>query len=351
MNPINQTVRGEARRGEARRGEVALLLLRQTAMDSSSSSEFSGEEEDFSTRSHAARRPKFRTFRATCSRFVVLYAVLVMVALCAATFLLYAEVPVGHYQDLDSVTMLFDHRKAERGIRQEHGRFQSEDWNGVVTLAGKQVDFEFVTDDEGEMKTAKYVGELASQVAVEAPPATCPDTSRSATHGVGTISFDAPAFNTSSAYGKAGMVTVTVGAESAGVPLYRVRPAGSEGDDWAAVTASRLTEVVVRVARSAVEGRTLWRIAEVDSAHASASTEAEVASLRVELRDSSEPAMARFPALEREWYAMAALACAAVVGLVVSFLPIILYREYILTLKQNGLPLPFFRYTTQFRGW
>lgn len=78
------------------------------------------------------------TFKATCTRFLTLIATLVMLALCAVSLLFYQTLPVGQYQDLDSVSMLYDHRKAAKGIDTQHNKFRTEVWERDVVVSSLQ---------------------------------------------------------------------------------------------------------------------------------------------------------------------------------------------------------------------
>ena len=510
-------------------------------------------------------RKKQGTFRATCTRFLTLIFSLVMLALCAVALLFYQELPVGHYQDLDSVTMLYDHRKAHGGINAEHDNFRKESWkrevdvssflddvervsehipvalycggtaslcevefevpclsdltavnmthskgtndnievginlfstcndfntlswqdkagrlrvlyhaltgtyvtikldadqterdswdqwtcdgvnfaqmqtvstactrkidlcvpttqaltsmktspsaldffrlaksnacakgpnievyyksrsvstldlasrdhgwisameveaffnqsfaqifgegttepygrasiSSMLLVEGKGMDFNFITKSAGDMKTAKYVGDIASQVSIASVPASCPNTGHDIFYGVGSVDVQLEVFNSS----EVAMVTVSVGSSVKYVPQYEV----TADSDWTTLDTKRISSMDIRVTRSAVSN--VWGISELTGKYESADLTDTNIKLQVELHDVSEPQELYLPILEMEYYTMTALAIAAVAGIIVFILPFILYHEYKQGLLANGLPLPFFRYTTQFRGW
>lgn len=227
-----------------------------------------------------------------------------------------------------------------QGVAESYGRTSIA---SALLVGGQSVAFSFATEVGGNMKTANFVGMLASQIAIEAVPGTCPDTSHDIFHGTGTARLEIAAFDSSSV----ALVPVTMVAGTKYVSQYQVEDDG----DFASLVVRRLSGLRVVVGKTSVPGSHAWRVVEATGVYGSADLSAQTVDVRVELRDVSEPQRVAVPQLEMEYYTMAFLALALIAGIIFFFLPFMMYHEYKQTLVKNGLPLPFFRYTTQFRGW
>ncbi len=220
----------------------------------------------------------------------------------------------------------------------------------LLRVGGKAVALTYATTSGGSMQTGSFVGALASMVAIEAVPGSCPDTAYAAFHGQGTVGLTIAAYNATDEGRSVREVAVSLGGEEAHhLPEYEL--AGDK--DWAVLSAKRLAGIRVTVAKSALRLDPTWFMVDVSARYEAfaPTTVDQTVSVGVELRDVSEPGPARVPALGEEYYTLAFLAFAAVAGILLVLLPVILYREFIQGLRRHGLPLPFFRYTTQFRGW
>ena len=214
----------------------------------------------------------------------------------------------------------------------------------ILRVGGKEVALDFITKSAGDMSTAEYVGAMAAAVSIVAVPGSCPNTGHEIFYGVGTIDLQLEAYNSS----EVAMVAVSVGDDSVKyVPYYEV----TADSDWTSYSIKRISALEIKVGKSAVSNA--WRVVELRGTYDSPYSPGGGSSIevQVELRHVSEPQELFLPKLEMEYYTLAALALAAISGIILVILPYILYHEYKQGLLANGLPLPFFRYTTQFRGW
>ena len=215
--------------------------------------------------------------------------------------------------------------------------------SSMLLVGGRTVSFSFATKSGGNMKTEKYIGALAAQVSIEAVSGTCPDTGHNIFYGSGSVDVLIGAFNLSAV----SMIPVSIGESIKYLPQYEV----TADNDWTSLSVRRISGIEIKVAKSSISQQHTWRVVEVVGKYDGVTLSEETVEVQIELHDVSEPIALQLPMLEMEYYTLAALALAFVAGVIFLFLPFILYHEYKETLVANGLPLPFFRYTTQFRGW
>lgn len=231
-------------------------------------------------------------------------------------------------------------------VQEPYARRSIED---QLVVAGQGVSLAFVTQSSGALDPASYAG-----MTLFSFPA-CTNTAYSALSGAGTIDVSVDGFS----WDRTTMLDVTLGGASYFVPVYRA----DTDFETNATTVKRLTSLSITVVKSDVleDGDQRWLLSEVaggyaamwsgDVAAAEEQVGADAISLAVILGDLSAPYPLHLPALVLEYYTFVALAVGAVAFIILALLPVVLYNEYKKALVEAGLPLPFFKYTTQFRGW